>query len=476
MEYRKEGMQNYMVISCPKECTENYEGMLMQYHEVPYIVPYEVREVNERCELYYRLRYRTTLRSVMGHLPFTMRRLYNMIASVVAVLETAEEFLFDAGHILWNPDYIFIEADTGKLQFCSYPEMQKDEIPLKKLLAEWIEQTDKKDEAAIMYLLKFYNLVTEPDCSLENLQAFLREAGKKQEYSEYEAKRTINQRMETAQKPEADRKTEKAESPQETFLWGVEEKSENEETSEEGYAEKIVKWMLIITALLNLVIIGLLLFNILTYGYVKYLLVTMAAMIVLTIFYMNLSKEETPDEMMQAYFEENKVKREDKAQARLAYAGIPNGDYESEKDAKGMNVEYVNRPKTERYGETTVLTSEEILQETKSAIVQEDYGHKLILSPIVPGSYLPVHIENSIVIGCMEEGCNYLLKQRGISRMHAKLMYKPDGLYLLDLNSTNGTYLNGELLASGEEYRLEEGDMVAFAQCEFYVVKSVTAL
>lgn len=470
-EYRKEGMQNYMVISCQKEYTENYEGMLMQYHKVPYIVPYEVREIDGKCELYYRLQYRTTLRSVMGHLPFTMQRLFNMIASVVAVLEAAEEFLFDASHILWNPEYIFIEADTGRLQFCSYPEVQKDEIPLNKLLAEWIEQTDKKDEAAIMYLLQFYNLVTEPDCSLKNLQIFIKKyPEKKQEYFEYADKKTEDKRIEEAvKKPETGIRREKAGNPKEIFLQDINEKDEKK--CEEGYGEKIVKWMLITTALLNLVIIGLLLFNILAYDYVKYLLGTMGAMIVLTIIYMSICREETPDEMMQAYFEENAVQREDRVQARLAYEKMPDGDCEVYQKPAEVNNGYVKESKIQKYGETTVLTAEDILQEKKSVIVEEEYGHKLILSALVRGSFPPVHIESSIVIGCMEEGCTYLLKQRGISRMHAKLINKPDGLYVIDLNSTNGTYVNGEVLASGEEYRLEEGDVVAFAQCEFYVEK-----
>jgi pSer/pThr/pTyr-binding forkhead associated (FHA) protein len=55
--------------------------------------------------------------------------------------------------------------------------------------------------------------------------------------------------------------------------------------------------------------------------------------------------------------------------------------------------------------------------------------------------------------------------------MHAKLMKKEDGLYLLDLNSTNGTFLNGESLISGEDVKIEEGDIVAFAKCEYMVVQ-----
>ena len=49
-------------------------------------------------------------------------------------------------------------------------------------------------------------------------------------------------------------------------------------------------------------------------------------------------------------------------------------------------------------------------------------------------------------------------------------MEKADGIYLLDLNSTNGTCLNGEPIEAGKDYKIEEGDLVAFAKCEYYVV------
>ena len=116
--------------------------------------------------------------------------------------------------------------------------------------------------------------------------------------------------------------------------------------------------------------------------------------------------------------------------------------------------------------ETTVLNQayqkEEVLMETR----ETDF----VLESMEKGKYplLMIHKE-SVVVGSMDIACNYILREKGVSRMHAKLMKKPDGIFLLDLNSTNGTYLNGELIQSGEEYLLEEGDLVAFATCEFYV-------
>ena len=73
-------------------------------------------------------------------------------------------------------------------------------------------------------------------------------------------------------------------------------------------------------------------------------------------------------------------------------------------------------------------------------------------------------------MGSMTGGCDYILKEKGISRMHVKIMKKEDGLYLLDLNSTNGTFINDQQIASGKEYLLAEGDVVALAYVAIFVV------
>lgn len=488
-EYRKEGMQNFLVLPCKKNLTEGYESMLMQYHTVPYMVPYEVREVNGICEIYYRLQYRTTLQAVMGHLPLNMSRLFHMFDSIVGALEMAEEYMFDEESILWNPEFIFIEADTGRLQFCSYPDNQDFHYSLKQLLTEFIQRADKKDDTAVMYILQFYNLVTEPDCSLAILRNYIMKysenrmpAQEKRIYEEdgndqlswlhiEEQKEKDAFLYEKEKGEEKGKKKEKAKKSQ----------CESQHEGDEQMGEKLIKWMLVITALFNLGLITMLLFDVLTYDYVKYLLGSMGAMIVLTIIYMNISKEETPDEMMQAYFEENTIPPADRVQSRLAYAGVPDGYPMSGQPGEQSLMENrkenrSNLPSgcklSQQYGETTILT-EDKSGDARSIIVKEEYETSLFLAAFVQGKYNPIYIENSTIVGCMEEGCTYLLKQRGISRMHAKLMKKPDGLYLLDLNSTNGTFLNGEAVVSGEEYKLDEGDIVAFAQCEFYVAKEM---
>lgn len=48
----------------------------------------------------------------------------------------------------------------------------------------------------------------------------------------------------------------------------------------------------------------------------------------------------------------------------------------------------------------------------------------------------------------------------GVSRRHARLVFKPEGLFLEDLNSTNFTFLNRRRLQPGRLYPVQDGDEI----------------
>jgi pSer/pThr/pTyr-binding forkhead associated (FHA) protein len=52
----------------------------------------------------------------------------------------------------------------------------------------------------------------------------------------------------------------------------------------------------------------------------------------------------------------------------------------------------------------------------------------------------------------------------GVSRVHARLQQSEDALTLIDLNSVNGTYLNGERLIPNQPRILHDGDEIRFGK------------
>jgi hypothetical protein len=63
----------------------------------------------------------------------------------------------------------------------------------------------------------------------------------------------------------------------------------------------------------------------------------------------------------------------------------------------------------------------------------------------------------------------YGAEDKGVSRRHARLLRDGKEVYLMDLNSTNGTQLNGEPLPSSVEKRLRDGDELSLGRLRVYV-------
>jgi pSer/pThr/pTyr-binding forkhead associated (FHA) protein len=66
----------------------------------------------------------------------------------------------------------------------------------------------------------------------------------------------------------------------------------------------------------------------------------------------------------------------------------------------------------------------------------------------------------AIVVG-RGEGSDLRLLETGISRQHARFQPSPEGWSLVDLHSTNGTFVNGRRLPPEHPYLLRPGDRVA---------------
>ena len=69
----------------------------------------------------------------------------------------------------------------------------------------------------------------------------------------------------------------------------------------------------------------------------------------------------------------------------------------------------------------------------------------------------------SIIVGKMRQQADIVLDEEHISRIHARIERSGEEVYVTDLNSTNGTFVNGERLKANERRRLSSLDEVAFA-------------
>ena len=78
--------------------------------------------------------------------------------------------------------------------------------------------------------------------------------------------------------------------------------------------------------------------------------------------------------------------------------------------------------------------------------------------------------EFPISVGKLKDRVQILIEDASISRLHASIKEHGNAVFLQDLDSTNGTFVNGRRLASGEEVIIKRNDEIQFGKIVVNVV------
>ena len=89
-----------------------------------------------------------------------------------------------------------------------------------------------------------------------------------------------------------------------------------------------------------------------------------------------------------------------------------------------------------------------------------------LISEEKPARDVLIHKER-VVIGRDKSYSDLCLETDTVNRVHAVIKFLEGAYYLIDINSRNGTYLNGQALTDGRLWLLRDGDRIAFADRTF---------
>ena len=75
------------------------------------------------------------------------------------------------------------------------------------------------------------------------------------------------------------------------------------------------------------------------------------------------------------------------------------------------------------------------------------------------------------IIGKERRRVDYCVSDNSsVSRTHVKLISRAGELHIMDMNATNGTFVNGTRISGGQEARISSGDKFKLADEEFQVL------
>lgn len=491
-EYKRDLQKNYLILEVTDEIEEKgYQIQMAEKNQIPGLLSFHSSRRDGSLLLHYEITSRQTLESVYERRVLGTQDIVLLLSGIREVLESLQKYLLSPGQLIFDPAYIYVEPGRNKLYFCYFPE-KEDSTPI-SMLAEFIlRRLDHQDRQAVLLGYSFYQKALEENFSLQQAlkdilameqkektsidttakpgetaarEVFTEKKGDTEDWSE---SGTPNQKLREIYGEEynvihKERKKNReyreeykdsytaqnsAYSEGQDKTLNRKQNKEPKKENKENFEKKIDKLFQIVhpAVLLSFLLLFVALEMVFYFGFIQ---LTEAG----GLFFLLISGE-----LLANKFWKNSVLRRKEEENRWA----------EEPDEELYRLLQEEMYGMQENGEDTEI------EETRCLVrKQQPEGlHLVRYGSGEHGQVLDIFIgQEPVFVGKIKQESDILLNFPTISRRHARLECQNERYYVKDLNSKNGTFLNGKRLNPQEQCEIKAGDRVAFAEFEYVAVQ-----
>lgn len=453
VSYRREMNHNYMIINSLESEAEGYECKMLASNGIEGLLKFRLRLHDDKKEFYYEITSKQPLSRLLERKMINGNEIRQLILGIATTLNRAEEFLLKEERILMEPEYIYIEPDNFLVYLCVVPGYSCDFPSAFTLLLQYLlEKVNHRDKDGVVLAYNLYHASLKENYGMSDLLDYLTEE-KEEPVEKAQSKSVFLQNPNDTDMREW-RGNQEIIKDQE--IRSSIKLTENDEAKKEEklykkkncFFIKPVKSLLLIIAAEGLLwclmgITGL-------YRYGLWVGIGIIGMILLKyILPYKRNPEETsqknPSEYPTKYSTENRTKDLPENQSWKMV-------FEEESDLEKDKDEEVEKAED---SETVLLVD---LDQKSHLVTLESLDRKRESIEI---AYVPY------VIGNHTEITDYCLSRPTVSRLHLRIDQK-EGVYIVtDLNSTNGTIVEGYHLQANETVSIKNGDILYLADAGY---------
>lgn len=451
-EYKRDMNHNYLILYGEDEInTDSYQVRMLVGNVIPSLLKCRIQGMDGRFLVYFDITSKQALSVLYEEKKMGVEDLRLIFGGFVKAMEDAAEYLMNPGQFIISPEYIYTDIEKQEIYFCMMPGYEKDIKEQFQFLTEYIlPKIDHQDQDAVILGYGVYKRAMEDSFHLEHIKEEL--------YKTQGQQGTTTTKAEQMKTESEQRQESEDFNPEEEGFWENEEI--NQEFVRDGEKSKRLSLpqktgVIVLAAILLCGIAATTLMGYLPYletGTILGIIIVLVACVMLFVYVSKIKKK--PGALRQG-------REEERDKPKGITGKVPTDHTDQSQNTIKSVVKSTNKPVVKSsqlhadYGETVVLSAGAV--SGPASLVSKE-----------PGELATIYInEDLTVIGKLETACDAVISLPTVSRIHAKIRKKEDAYYLTDMNSRNGTAVNGRLLLPDEEYQLEPEDEVAFAQARY---------
>jgi hypothetical protein len=490
VEYNRDLHHNYMILKEPEgKEVDSYSLKMLKAEGLKGVIPMDRRVIDNRVLYYYDITARQALGVLTARTPLTCDRVKRLFTSLIGIIEKAYEYLLNENDFVLTPETIFLELSSEKPALCYLPGYLRDIKEQMCGLLEYImNKVDYNDKEAVLLVYNLYAVGKEEGYTFDQLLSVLMTQPSvmrktRDSHTVKEREPEAGPSEPTAQ--EGRRKQFKSNfsvqskeiSP--VLLTDIPVMMEQVTSEKEIFCYPLKTYLFTAGAcLIILLAIILCLFSKILYNtlgnridYTKLFAVSLLLLCSGGYVFMKLWDKKnriTRIVTRQEYIDPRKDTI-DPAEApivRIKERMLPaKNRINPSEPAYKTGQSDVTEAFPGRNSSLPPVTGEENPTCLLSALKPQAC---CLLKPVEEGKYDMIRIDSlPFFIGKIRQSVDYCLEKDVVSRYHAKITKEQEQYYLTDLNSTNGTFLNGEALPTYQPRELKPGDEISFANIRY---------
>ncbi|MCI6639112.1 MAG: DUF6382 domain-containing protein [Bilifractor sp.] len=444
IESSRDLCHNYRILSEGKTPDRSsYIVRMLTENHIPGFLECHIQEIDVSTRYLYDVTSRQSLEDILATEKITGQFLELLYSSLLASIHNLEEFLLDENGIQLRPDLIFLNAERTRIYFIYYPDEEESFSDQLKILGEtMLPHLDHGDRKSVIMGYAFYQKASAGELCAEDFEELLAECRPRPELES----------LESAKAEEKERKEQREKILDEFF-------EDDDNATGDGFFSRIRNWF-------------------------------------------SGRKGQDENFVDEGPEEVSGAVRDRKRKERGIRPELSSEDFSTEgygnisiEKCGTVSSEGYGNVYSERYGKVpsdmTGKISKDMREEREEdTSVDEDGGKETVLLTAASQEAVPKALamlvpegreqhtghrtedgqaeaivlwKTNHILGKSRKAADLIVSVATVSRIHARFVYREAGYDIIDLNSKNGTFRNGEMLTSGETYPLKDGDQLCFS-------------
>ena len=485
VEYKRDVSHNYLILTEEKQInTSSYQVRMLEGNVIPSVLRCRLQGLDGKVLLYYDITSRQSVASFYEQKKINGEDLRLIFGGFVTVLEELSEYLINPEQLVLAPEYIYLDAGKKEIKFCCLPGYDHPVQEQFRELAEYfLPRLDHEDSDAVKLGYGVYRKTLETGFQLEDIKEAVYRHEEEEPTGEFFQK---NQEKSYSEEDIGQDDFLSEDRSSDRYYFQEENKKEADKQNKKTRWSNC-HWILgcgLGTLILILVAVACLM------GYLPVVeaeLVLAAAILLLAMVAVSRWMKGKKKKKQQQSEQWRQKVRNELGKEEKSVVLYQNQDIQSIDPGEislgistGKEKEKVDNQKCftgELWKNEEKIWNEEKARDREN--LEDSWGETVLLSQgstkgpaslvsIEPGALATIYLDQELtVVGKMEQAADVVIPVDTVSRVHARIRKKHDGYYLADLNSRNGTSVNGRMLKPEEEYLLQNEDQVDFAKARY---------